>query len=176
MGLSAAALALLSGAGAVVVIGGPTGRLEAALSMGADATIPVDGTSPEERVERVRELTAGRGADITIEATGSPAAIGEGLRMTRDAGRYVVAGQYTDAGDVTINPHAMINRKHLDVRGVWGAGYDHFRRMVDVLARHGDRVGWERTIGREYGLDEMNEALADVEAGRVVKAIVAPNG
>ena len=131
--------------------------------------------TPEERVERVRELTAGRGADVTIEATGSPAAIGEGLRMTRDAGRYVVAGQYTDAGETTIHPHEMINRKHLDVRGVWGAGYDHFRRMVDVLGRHGDRIGWERTIGRQYGLDEMNEALADVEAGRVVKAVVAPN-
>jgi Zn-dependent alcohol dehydrogenase len=48
--------------------------------------------------------------------------------------------------------------------------------MVDVLARHGDRIGWERMIGREYGLGEMNEALADVEAGRVVKAVVAPNG
>ena len=46
--------------------------------------------------------------------------------------------------------------------------------MVDVLARHGDRIGWERTIGREYGLEGMNEALADVEAGRVVKAVVTP--
>jgi L-iditol 2-dehydrogenase len=88
----------------------------------------------------------------------------------------VVAGQYTDAGATTIHPHAMINRKHLDVRGVWGAGFDHFARMTGVLARHGDRIGWERMIGREYGLDEMNEALADVEAGRVVKAVVAPNG
>ncbi|MGH7543565.1 MAG: zinc-binding dehydrogenase [Gemmatimonadota bacterium] len=176
VGLSAAALALLSGAGAVFVVGGPAGRLDVARAMGVDATVPLDGTSPEERVGAVLDLTSGRGADVTIEATGSPAAIGEGLRMTRDAGRYVVAGQYTDAGETVIHPHEMINRKHLEVRGVWGAGYDHFRRMVDVLARHGDRIGWERTIGREYGLNEMNEALADVEAGRVVKAVVAPNG
>ncbi len=176
VGLSAAILASLSGAGPVIVVGGPESRLEIARLMGVDETIPLDSTSPDERIDRVRELTGGRGADVTIEATGSPAAIPEGMLMTRDAGRYVIAGQYTDAGDATINPHAMINRKHLDVRGVWGAGYDHFQRMIEVLARHGDRIGWERMIGRGYGLDEMNEALADVEAGRVVKAIVAPNG
>ena len=41
--------------------------------------------------------------------------------------------------------------------------------MVNVLARHGDRVGWEKMISREYALGEMNTALADVAAGRVVK-------
>lgn len=176
VGLSAAILALLSGAGRVIVVGGPEARLAIARSMGVDETVPLDGTSPDDRIERVRDLTGGRGADVTIEATGSPAAIPEGMLMTRDAGRYVIAGQYTDAGEVTINPHAMINRKHLDVRGVWGAGYDHFQRMVAVLGRHGARIGWERMIGRAYGLGEMNEALADVESGRVLKAVVAPNG
>lgn len=175
VGLSAAILALLSGAGRVIVVGGPQSRLTIARSLGVDETVALEGSSAE-RVERIMELTGGRGADVTIEATGSPAAIPEGMEMTRDAGRYVVAGQYTDAGDVTINPHAMINRRHLEVRGVWGAGYDHFHRMVEVLARHGDRIGWERMIGRAYGLDQLNEALADVEAGRVLKAVVTPNG
>lgn len=176
VGLCAAVLAGLSGAGRVILTGGPESRLAIARSLGVDDTVTLEGTSADQRVERVRELTGGRGADVTIEATGSPAAIPEGMLMTRDAGCYVIAGQYTDAGDATINPHAMINRKHLDVRGVWGAGYDHFHRMVEVLARHGDRIGWERMIGRIYGLDEMNEALTDVAAGRIVKAVVAPNG
>lgn len=174
VGLAAAILAFLAGAGRVIVIGGPEGRLTIARSVGVDEVVPLESTSADERIARVREQTGGRGADVTIEATGSPAAIPEGMLMTRDAGRYVVAGQYTDAGDVTINPHAMINRKHLDVRGVWGAGYEHFHRMVEVLARHGGRIGWELLIGREYGLEELDEALADVEAGRVVKAVVAP--
>ncbi|MER8223572.1 zinc-binding dehydrogenase [Streptomyces sp. NPDC094143] len=51
------------------------------------------------------DLTGGRGADVTIEATGAPAAVPEGMRLTRDAGRYVVVGQYTDAGTATFNPH-----------------------------------------------------------------------
>ena len=174
VGLSAAILARLSGAVSVIVLGDPAGRLAAARSFGADATIAVGGTTADERIERVRELTGGRGADVTIEATGVPDAVREGMRMTRDGGRLVVVGQYTDAGDARYNPHADINRRHLDVRGTWGFDYSHVHRAMEVVARHGDVVRWERAITRAYGLDEMDRALDDVEAGRVVKAVVRP--
>ena len=174
VGLSAAILARLSGAVSVVVLGDPAARLEAARTFGADATIAVGETTAEERVERVRELTGGRGADVTIEATGVPGAVREGMRMTRDGGRLVVVGQYTDAGDATYNPHADINRRHLEVRGTWGFDYSHVHRAMEIVARHGGDVRWERGITRAYGLDEMDRALDDVEAGRVVKAVVRP--
>ena len=174
VGLNAAILAKLSGAGLVVVVGDPPNRLAAARELGADATISIQETEPDERVARVRGMTGGRGADVVVEATGNPAAIREGLAMARDGGRYVVAGHYTDAGETAINPHLDINRKHVEIRGTWGADYSHFHRMVGILARHGDAVGWERMIGRVYGLDELNEALADVAEGRVVKAVVDP--
>ena len=174
VGLSAAILARLSGAGAVIVLGDPAARLEAARSFGADAVIPVAATTAEERIERVREATGGRGADVTIEATGVPAAVREGMQMTRDGGRLVVVGQYTDAGDVTINPHADINRRHLEIRGTWGFDYSHVHRAMEIVARHGEEVRWERSITRAYGLDEMDAALNQVEAGAVVKAVVRP--
>ncbi len=60
--------------------------------------------------------------------------------------------------------------------GCWGSDFSHFYRMVGLLARHGERVGWERMISHEYRLDDMNAALEDVAAGRVVKAVVRPNG
>jgi len=175
VGLSAALLALLSGAGRVVVVGDPPNRLAIARELGADVTISVAETTPEERLELVRAETGRRGADVVIEATGNPAAVREGMRMARDGGRYVVAGHYTDAGEVSLNPHQEINRKHLEIRGTWGADYSHFHRMVGILARHPE-VGWERMIGRTYLLDETNEALADVEAGRVVKAVISAYG
>jgi L-iditol 2-dehydrogenase len=174
VGLSAAVLARLSGAGSVIVLGDPGQRLEAAMAFGADATIAVGETTAEERVERVRERTGGRGADVTIEATGVPGAVREGMRMTRDGGRLVVVGQYTDAGDATYNPHEDINRRHLEVRGSWGFDYAHVHRAMEIVARHGEAVRWERTITRAYGLEEMDRALDDVEAGRVVKAVVRP--
>ncbi|HLG42178.1 MAG TPA: zinc-binding dehydrogenase, partial [Planctomycetota bacterium] len=170
VGLNALILAQLSGAGHVIMLGGPQTRLDIARRFGADELIPVIGTSPAERVQRVQELTGGRGADVTIEATGVPSAVREGMQMTRDAGRLVVVGQYTDGGETAFSPHQDLNRKHLEIRGCWGSDYSHFERAVRVLARHGDRFRWEAMISRRYGLHELNDALVHVERGEVVKA------
>ena len=175
VGLSAAILAQLSGATEVFVVGGPANRLAEATRIGADATINIDELSPDERIQRIRELTHGRGADITIEASGNPRAINEGFGMTRDAGRYVIVGQYTDLGNIEINPHVDINRKHLDVRGTWGIDFSHFWRAMRVLAKHGDRFRWERFVSRRYSLEQANEALDDVAHYRTVKALIDPN-
>lgn len=174
VGLNAAVLAQLSGATKVIVVGAPEKRLEMARTVGADHTVDIEEHGPDERIAMVKELTHGRGADVTIEATGNPAAVAEGMRMTRDNGRYVVVGQYTDAGSVEINPHWDINRKHLEIRGCWGSDFSHFYRGIKVLARHGDRFPYEGFISRVYGLEEMDEALAAVEAMEVVKAVVQP--
>lgn len=174
VGLNLAVLALISGAGGVIVVGDPQNRLETARDFGVDETISVGATTAAERIERIKALTGGRGADITIEATGVPGAVKEGLAFTRDGGRYVIVGQYTDAGEISLNPHLDINKKHIEIRGCWGSDFSHFYRAVNLLARHGDRVRWERMITRSYGLTEMNTALADVAAGRTVKAVVDP--
>ncbi len=174
VGLNAAVMAQLSGATQVIVVGAPKKRLEMARAVGADHIVDIEEHGPDERIAMVRELTHGRGADVTIEATGNPAAVAEGMRMTRDNGRYVVVGQYTDAGSVEINPHWDINRKHLEIRGCWGSDFSHFYRGIKVLAKHGDRFPYEGFITRVYGLEELDEALADVEKLRVVKAVVQP--
>lgn len=174
VGLTALVLAQLQGAGQVIVVGAPALRLAVARELGADAVIDITQLAPEARVAQVRALTGGRGADVTIEATGNPAAVREGMLMTRDAGRLIVVGQYTDNGEVSFNPHQDLNKKHLDVRGCWGSDFSHLYRGVRVLARYGDRFGWERMITRAYTLDEANQALADVEGLRVVKALIRP--
>ena len=174
VGLNAAVMAQLSGATQVIVVGAPKKRLEMARAVGADHIVDLEEHGPDERIAMVKELTHGRGGDVTIEATGNPAAVAEGMRMTRDNGRYVVVGQYTDAGSVEINPHWDINRKHLEIRGCWGSDFSHFYRGIKVLAKHGDRFPYEGFITRVYGLEEMDEALADVESLEVVKAVVQP--
>jgi L-iditol 2-dehydrogenase len=176
VGLNAAALARLSGAGWVGVIGAPDARLAAARRMGADWTIDVIGTTPQERERAVKDATGGRGPDTVIEASGNPKAVPEGCRLVRDAGRYVIVGQYTDNGDVTLNPHRDLNRKHLEIRGCWGSDYSHLWRAMEVLSRFGDRMDWSALITHRYPLEEAGQALADVEAARVVKAVILPNG
>lgn len=176
VGLSAAAFAGLRGAGKVLVIGDPPARLDLARDMGAAQTFSLSATTAEERAAAVREHTQGRGADVVIEAAGNPAAIPEGLDLMRDAGTYVVAGHYTDVGETSINPHLAINRKHARVLGQWGTDFRHLVGALTLLARHRDRLPFARVIGGRYSLEETNQALADVEALRVTKAIVVPAG
>jgi len=174
VGLSAAAFAALRGAATVIVIGAPAARLELAKALGADVTLSLE-QSPEEREAAVRQLTAGRGADVVIEAAGNPAAIPEGFRLLRDGGTYVIAGHYTDVGSVTVNFHTDVNRKHADVRGQWGTDFRHLYRELTLLAKHHARLPFARVIGARYGLAEADRALEDVERLRVTKAIITPN-
>jgi threonine dehydrogenase-like Zn-dependent dehydrogenase len=174
VGLCAAVLAQLRGAGSVIVVGGPRVRLDAARRFGADTVIDIAETTAEERMAHIRALTGGRGADITIEATGVAHAVAEGMRLTRDAGRYVVVGQYTDAGEATFNPHLDLNQKHLDVRGCWGSDVGHVWRAVRVMARYGKLFPWADLISKEYSLDEAQSALEDVARQEVVKALIVP--
>jgi threonine dehydrogenase-like Zn-dependent dehydrogenase len=174
VGLSAIALARLTGASTVFAIGAPAGRLDLARRMGADRTFDVDGTTAEQRLEEVRSLTHGEGVDIVIEAAGSARAVEEGMMLARDGGRYVIAGHYTDVGPSSINAHHHINRKHLEIRGCWGSEPGHFLRALRLLERHASRVPWREIGARTYGLSSLNEALADAEAMRIPKALVDP--
>ena len=174
VGLACAAFAMLRGAARVILLGAPKQRLELARRLGADVTMDVGHTSEAERAAAVAQLTGGHGADVVLEATGKPSAIAEGLRLVRDGGTYVVAGHYTDGGDVTINPHRDLNRKHIDLRGQWGTDFHHVVRALAVLARHSDRLPFAKVIGARYGLADTNRALDDVAAMRVTKAVVDP--
>lgn len=176
VGLNAAIFAQLSGAAAVLVVGAPRARLEAARRLGAAETLDVtEVPDPAARAKWVRERTGGRGADVVIEASGNPAAVPEGLEMLRDAGRYVVVGQYTDAGDVAINPHRQINRRHATVLGCWGYEFTHLHRALAMMAKHDGRFRWRSLITREYALPDAARALEDMEKLAVVKAILRPS-
>jgi L-iditol 2-dehydrogenase len=173
VGVFAAFFAMLSGAGQVIVVDPSPIRLQAAEMIGVDHTIAAK--TSENRISEVMELTHQRGADVTIEASGNPQAVSEGLQMTRDNGTYTIVGQYTDAGDVSINPHGQINKKHIDIRGVWGIDYSHFYKTVQLMAKHRSLYVWDELISRLYALEDAPAAIEDVEKLRVFKAVIAPN-
>ena len=174
VGLSCAALALLSGAGWVGVIGAPMQRLSAAIKMGVDYTLDVTLFSREERRWRILDSTSGRGPDIVIEASGNPEAVVEGCELARDSGRYVIVGQYTDNGSVLLNPHLHINRKHLEILGCWGSDYSHLWRAKETLSRFESRINWASLISHKFTFENAFEALSTVESGKAVKAVLYP--
>jgi L-iditol 2-dehydrogenase len=96
------------------------------------------------------------------------------MRFTRDAGRVIVVGQYTDHGAIEMNPHTDLNRKHLEVRGCWGSDYSHFHRAVRLMQDPERAAPWEQVRLDTYSLTDANAALDAVEAGTVVKALIDP--
>ncbi|QIZ98324.1 alcohol dehydrogenase catalytic domain-containing protein [Leifsonia sp. PS1209] len=87
-------------------------KLELARKCGADVTINI---ASENAVERVKALTDGYGADVYIEATGHPSAVGQGLNLLRKLGTYV---EYSVFGsEVTVDWSIISDDKELDVRG-----------------------------------------------------------
>lgn len=173
VGIAAAALARRSGADPVVLIGEPPPRRDHALRMGATHALGLEMPAAE-RASYVRGLMGGRGADIVIEAAGDPRAVTDALDLVRDGGRVVIAGQYTDHGDVSVNPHRHINRKHVEIRGCWGSDYSHFHRALQVLATVVRDLPWTAAISASYSLDRAGEALAAVERREVIKALIEP--
>jgi L-iditol 2-dehydrogenase len=176
VGINAIILSLMRGALRVLCIGAPKNRLEGATAAGASAVLNFEELDERARLDWILERTEGRGADVTIEATGAPKAVVQAMRFTRDAGRVVVVGQYTDHGPAAFNPHLDLNKKHLDVRGCWGSDFSHFYHSVQLTSDSSRSAPWAelKTKLSRYSLAETNEALADVAAGRVLKALVTP--
>jgi threonine dehydrogenase-like Zn-dependent dehydrogenase len=178
VGINAIILSLMRGALRVICIGAPEHRLEAATQAGATAVLNIEAHDERARLDWILEQTSGRGADVTIEATGAPIAVVQAMRFTRDAGRVVVLGQYTDHGplptEAAFNPHLDLNKKHLDVRGCWGSDFSHFYRGAQIISDPLRSAPWARMKLNGYALAQANEALADVASGRVLKALIQP--
>jgi L-iditol 2-dehydrogenase len=174
VGLSSVILSRMSGALRTLCIGAPAARLEAARRAGADDTLDIEHHDEQQRLEWVLERTRGRGADITIEATGAPSAVVQAMRYTRDAGRVLVVGQYTDHGEVSFNPHLDLNRKHLDLRACWGSDFSHFYRAAQIISDPARSAPWSNLNLQRFPLTQANQALQAVSSGQVVKALIDP--
>ena len=176
VGLAAAMYAHVAGAGRVVIVGAPKGRLDlAARLVIGDERLNVDDLAVEERVERVREqLNGGRGADLVIECTGVPPAVAEGLDMCRAGGRYLILGQYTDHGPTPLNPH-LVTRKQLAVLGSWAFASRHVVEYVRTVPTLLERFDLAQLL-TTFPLEQAQDALDAAREGRVTKAALAAAG
>lgn len=89
IGLAAAMGAHLYSPSHVVAIDIADARLEAAKRFGADVTI---NNSTENAIEAVKSLTGGLGADVTIEAVGTPATFELAAELARPGGHVANIG------------------------------------------------------------------------------------
>lgn len=173
VGLAAAMYAHLAGAEPVIVIGAPAARLELAARLGVgDERLSLEELNPGERLERVRALTGGRGADVVIECAGVPVAVAEAIDLVRPGGRVLVLGQYTDHGATPINPH-FVTRKQLEVRGSWAFSAAHYVEYLHTLPALLQRFPVADLV-TTFPLERAQEAIEAARAGRIGKAVLTP--
>jgi threonine dehydrogenase-like Zn-dependent dehydrogenase len=175
VGLSVTLLSSQALARHVIVIGDPPNRLAAASTLGATTTIPLEGTTVEDRRGLVFEVTEGRGADAVIECTGRMEAFAEGMSLLADDGRYVVLGIYSGHGTVQLDP-VQVNNHNLAVIGSLGpATFADYRTTVRLAQRHGERLRWADLITHRFGLRQLEEAIDVARRGEAIKAVVVPS-
>ena len=133
-------------------------KLDLALECGADLVINI---GQEDAVARVKELTDGYGADVYIEGTGHPSAVGQGLNLLRKLGTYV---EYSVFGsDVTVDWSIISDDKELDVRGAhlgphcWPAAI----RMIES-----GRLPMDKICTHQLPLADFQKGLDLVASGK----------
>ena len=165
------------GAGRVFVVGAPERpRLELCRLFGADGTVCIeDHGSAAERIEAVREMVGGFGADLVVDCSGHPSAGPEGLEMLRDGGTYVEMGQFTDAGSIETNWHRICS-KDVTIVGSWAFTANDIPLAIEMLDRAADRYPWSQLqTSFPFSEEGVQEAIQAAIAMRCVKATIRPN-
>jgi NAD+-dependent secondary alcohol dehydrogenase Adh1 len=121
---------------------------------GADETVLVDGR----HVDRVLELTDGHGAEVVLDFVGERGAERDSWTMTRRAGSHYVIGY---GGTIEVPAIDMISTE----RNVVGNLVGSYNDLVELMALNADGRVVMHT--RTYPLDAVNEAMDDLDAGRL---------
>jgi threonine dehydrogenase-like Zn-dependent dehydrogenase len=164
----------ITGAGDIVVIDSSPFRLELAQRVGATHVLSLEGTTSEERVARVRELTGGRGADVVVDCAGVPGALVEGLEMARKGGAYLETGAYVETGTAEISPHRHLCSKSIRLIGSTNHPYTGYGPALKLLERHGETAGFRELVTHRIPLARVRDALQTSLRPESGKVLVAP--
>jgi len=169
IGLNAVMAAAM--AGAVPVIGVDPNANRRALAQAYGATHVID-PGAGDPVAEIRKLLPG-GADAAVEASGIPAVMGQALQAVRQqGGRAVVIGNAQHGSQLTLDPGLFNAGKSL--MGTWGGDavpdrdYPRFARLLGAA-----RFDVRGLLSQPYRLDQANEALDDLAAGRVGRPLIS---
>jgi len=176
IGLYSLILAVEGGARKTIVIGAPQSRLDLAKKWGATHVVNIDEiTDPLQRKKQILDLTNGRGPDVIVDGSGVAVAFNEGLEMIRKGGRYLVIGQ-TSAGVTTPIVPANIVWKALDIMGSISATIPHFYKALQFVKNNRSKYPLGGIVTNRYKLEQINEALAAMEAGKEIKPVIDNRG
>jgi len=138
--------------------------LALAREVGAHHTVKVDGS----QIQGVQEITDGVGAEAVIDFVGERGAVADGIAMLRNGGSYFVIGYGENIDIPTID---VIFREISFVGNLVGTYID-LQDLMTLTAQ-----GQVSLHTQTYPLDAVNDAIADLDQGRLHgRGILIPQG
>ena len=168
VGISVIQGAVLSGAFPIIAVDNVAEKLEWALHFGATHTVDA---SKVDAVEAIQEIT-GIGAEYTFEAIGNVKVMRQAWDATAKGGPEVVIGG-AGMGDEVSLPALDFP---LTEKTIKGTGYGGARMSVDIpkllnLYKAG-RLNLDDMVTTTYTLDQVNDAFADLRAGKNLRGVL----
>jgi L-iditol 2-dehydrogenase len=134
-----------------------------------DAVITPSSVNP---IERVLELTDGRGVDVAITATAAGAAQEQALQMLARQGRLsLFGGLPKDKPTITLDSN-LVHYRELTLVGANGSSPAHNAMALDYIAS--GRVPVNDLISHRLPLDDVLEAIEIVARGEAIKVTIEP--
>lgn len=141
-------------------------KLDLAKAMGATHCIDASREDPIGAIQKIGPL------DYAIEASGSPIAMNQAFKAVRSqGGAAILVGNARFGEHLTLDPKEFNQGKRLF--GTWGGDNQpdlHFPRYCNLI-RYG-HLELTPFIQSIYRLDQIDQALTDLEAGRVLRPLI----
>ncbi|MGC6455148.1 MAG: Zn-dependent alcohol dehydrogenase [Coraliomargaritaceae bacterium] len=171
VGLNSIQGARISGAAKIIAIDVNQQRLEMAKQFGATHTILA---SREDKgllqaAEEVKKLCGGRGADYAFECTGVPALGAAPLAMIRSAGTAVQVSGIEEEIVIDMN---LFEWDKIYINPLYGSALPEFDfpKLLELYERK--QLKLDELITRTYALEDLQEAINDLLAGRNAKGVI----
>ena len=157
--------------GARVIVVGKTGwRLDQVRGMGLGECL--DGRAgPDATAHLIRGLTGGRGAEVTVDATGRPEVWEQAIDAVGRGGTVVLFGGCAPGTSVRVDTRRA-HYEELTLAGAFHHTPGMIRRAVELLESKAIEPGALLTC--RMGLGQVKEALALMERGETMKVLVDP--
>lgn len=170
MGLLSVMATRAAGAKTIVLIGTAADeeiRLPLGRELGADEILV---SERDDIIDRVNELTSGRGADLVIEASGAPAAIVATPYLVRRLGRIAAIGM--TGGKPVAFPWDTAIWKVCKIIFNLSTGYTSWERAIGLI--HSGKLDVKRLITHTAPLDDWERIFNELEKQRAIKALIIP--
>ena len=145
-------------------------KLEMAKKLGATHII---NSLTENVIEEVNKITEGEGVDFSIEAAGLTETIETAFQIVKKGGGKCIFASHPEQGKkIKLDPHELISGKN--IKGTWG-GDSKPDEDIPLLANiyKENNLPLDALITKKYSLEEINNALEDIENFKVFRPIIS---